>query len=69
MDDQPVKEFRPPMSEIVEHLTNLERKMEMMKRVASDETEVNPFEKSFRSTNTGFVSSPACSYSSTQKAS
>ncbi|KAL0555183.1 hypothetical protein IC582_009122 [Cucumis melo] len=66
---QPVKEFRPPMSEIVEHLTNLERKMEMMKRVASDETEVNPFEKSFRSTNTGFVSSPACSYSSTQKAS
>ena len=64
-----MKEFRPPMSEIVEHLTNLQRKMEMVKCVAaSNETEVNPFEKSFRSTNTGFVSSPAYSYSSTQKA-
>ncbi|XP_022928074.1 protein STRUBBELIG-RECEPTOR FAMILY 2-like [Cucurbita moschata] len=62
---QPVKEFRPPMSEIVEHLTNLRRKMEMTKHAASEGTEIDPFEKSFRSANTGFVSSPAYSYSAT----
>ncbi|XP_022154227.1 protein STRUBBELIG-RECEPTOR FAMILY 2 [Momordica charantia] len=65
---QPVKEFRPPMSEIVEHLTKLQKKMEMEKRGAAElgsVTEVDPFEKSFRSTNTGFVSSPAYSYCST----
>ncbi|CAK9322883.1 unnamed protein product [Citrullus colocynthis] len=62
---QSVKEFRPPMSEIVEHLTNLQRKMEMVKRATADGTEVDPFEKSFRSTNTGFVSSPAYSQAST----
>lgn len=65
MDDQSVKEFRPPMSEILEHLTNLQRKMEMVKCATADGTEVDPFEKSFRSTNTGFVSSPAYSHAST----
>lgn len=65
MDDQPAKEFRPPMSEIVEHLTNLQRKMEMAERAAIEGTEVDLFEKSFRSTNTGYVSSPTYSYPST----
>ncbi|XP_023528683.1 protein STRUBBELIG-RECEPTOR FAMILY 2-like [Cucurbita pepo subsp. pepo] len=62
---QPAKEFRPPMSEIVEHLTNLQRKMEMAERAAIEGTEVDLFEKSFRSTNTGYVSSPTYSYPST----
>lgn len=60
---QPEKEFRPPMSEIVECLTRLSQKMFMTKSNASiDGTEVEPlFDRSFRSTQTCFGSSPAAS--------
>nr|KJB36115.1 hypothetical protein B456_006G141800 [Gossypium raimondii] len=62
---QPEKEFRPPMSEIVESLTRLSQKMGMTKSNASiDGAEVEPlFDRSFRSTQTCFGSSPAASLS------
>ncbi|PPR94670.1 hypothetical protein GOBAR_AA26005 [Gossypium barbadense] len=62
---QPEKEFRPPMSEIVESLTRLSQKMGMTKSNALiDGAEVEPvFDRSFRSTQTCFGSSPAASLS------
>ncbi|KAG4183724.1 hypothetical protein ERO13_A09G126900v2 [Gossypium hirsutum] len=62
---QPEKEFRPPMSEIVESLTRLSQKMGMTKsNILIDGAEVEPvFDRSFRSTQTCFGSSPAASLS------
>ncbi|KAG6638332.1 hypothetical protein I3843_10G027200 [Carya illinoinensis] len=59
---QPVKQFRPPMSEIVESLTSLLEKFSMAKGGAADGNEEE--EKSFRSTNTRFLGSPELSHSS-----
>ncbi|XVE96072.1 hypothetical protein REPUB_Repub02eG0189900 [Reevesia pubescens] len=56
------KEFRPPMSEIVESLTRLLKKMGMIKSRETDGTEVDPLERSFRSTQTCFKGSPAASH-------
>ncbi|XP_057982485.1 protein STRUBBELIG-RECEPTOR FAMILY 2 [Malania oleifera] len=56
---QPEKEFRPPMSEIVESLTCLLQKPGAVESVAAaDGAEIEPFERSFRSTNTRFFGSP-----------
>ncbi|KAL5741806.1 hypothetical protein ACOSP7_028538 [Xanthoceras sorbifolium] len=55
---QPEKEFRPPMSEIVESVTCLLTKSSMTKNSAPDVTEVDPFDRSFRSTHTRFIGSP-----------
>lgn len=60
--EQPVKEFRPPMSEVVESLKCLIEKLNMEKSSGGDGPEVD--EKSFRSTNTRFINSPASSNSS-----
>ncbi|KAG2683335.1 hypothetical protein I3760_10G027700 [Carya illinoinensis] len=59
---QPVKQFRPPMSEIVESLTSLLEKFSMAKGGTADGNEEE--EKSFRSTNTRFLGSPELSHSS-----
>ncbi|XVE75694.1 hypothetical protein DITRI_Ditri12bG0113600 [Diplodiscus trichospermus] len=56
---QPEKEFRPPMSEIVESLKRLLGKLGMMKSCETSATEVDPLERSFRSTQTCFKGSPA----------
>ncbi|PRQ44525.1 putative protein kinase RLK-Pelle-LRR-V family [Rosa chinensis] len=58
---QPVKEFRPPMSEVVGSLTQLMQKLKG-KGNGADGTQVDPFERSFRSTNTRFMGSPTLSY-------
>ncbi|KAA8517003.1 hypothetical protein F0562_017179 [Nyssa sinensis] len=57
---QPEKEFRPPMSEIVEQLATLVQKVR--KSMTADGTEADPFEMSFGSANTRFFGSPAVSY-------
>ncbi|KAJ0089105.1 hypothetical protein Patl1_33034 [Pistacia atlantica] len=60
---QPEKEFRLPMSEIVESLSRLCQKFSLYKgKSVADGTEVDPFERSFVSTHNYFVSSPAVSY-------
>ncbi|KAL9428400.1 hypothetical protein AB3S75_030402 [Citrus x aurantiifolia] len=61
---QPEKEFRPPMSEIVDSLTRLVQKHCMLKTGGADYPEVDPFERSFRSTHTRFMGSPTVSYMS-----
>ncbi|KAK9193873.1 hypothetical protein WN944_004573 [Citrus x changshan-huyou] len=61
---QPEKEFRPPMSEIVDSLTRLVQKHCMLKTGGADYPEVDPFERSFRSTQTRFMGSPTVSYMS-----
>ncbi|XP_027367613.1 protein STRUBBELIG-RECEPTOR FAMILY 2 [Abrus precatorius] len=58
---QPVKEFRPPMSEIVDSLVSFSQKF-VSKSGVADGTELDPLERSFRTTNSRFVSSPAMSY-------
>ncbi|KAL5545485.1 hypothetical protein UlMin_005172 [Ulmus minor] len=63
---QPVKEFRPPMSEVVESLKCLQQKFQMEKSSGADGTEID--ERSFRSTNTRFINSPASSDSSIHEA-
>lgn len=55
---QPVKEFRPPMSEVVDSLISFSQKL-MSK---NDGIDFDAFDKSFRSTNTRFMASPAMSY-------
>lgn len=62
--EQPEKEFRPPMSEIVDSLTRLVQKHCMSKTGGADYPEVDPFERSFRSTQTRFMGSPTVSYMS-----
>ncbi|KAF7818967.1 protein STRUBBELIG-RECEPTOR FAMILY 2 [Senna tora] len=54
---QPVKEFRSPMSEVVDTLTSFSQNFSM-----SSPADVSDFDKSFRSTNTRFLGSPALSY-------
>lgn len=60
--EQPVKEFRPPMSEIEESLTPLLEQLNMVTGGTADGNEED--EKSFRSTYTRFVGSPELGYSS-----
>ncbi|KAM1208469.1 hypothetical protein ACFX13_014490 [Malus domestica] len=56
---QPVKEFRPPMSEVVGSLIRLIEKLNAMgKGNGADD----PFERSFRSINSQFMGSPTVSY-------
>ncbi|XP_075639552.1 protein STRUBBELIG-RECEPTOR FAMILY 2 [Castanea sativa] len=59
---QPVKEFRPPMSEIAESLTSLLEKLSKAKSGTADGNEEE--ERSFISSNTRFMGSPTLSYSS-----
>ncbi|KAI3472148.1 hypothetical protein Pfo_029636 [Paulownia fortunei] len=54
---QPEQEFRPPMSEIVESLMLL-----LQRPSATDGTEADSFDRSFRSTNSRFFGSPTLSY-------
>ncbi|XP_010557936.1 PREDICTED: protein STRUBBELIG-RECEPTOR FAMILY 2-like isoform X2 [Tarenaya hassleriana] len=56
------EEFRPPVSEIVEALTNLMQKQNKEASSAADWLEADPFGKSFRSTHTRFMASPTISY-------
>ncbi|KAK7355125.1 hypothetical protein VNO80_14370 [Phaseolus coccineus] len=60
---QPVKEFRPPMSEIVNNLVSFSRKL-VSKSGAADGTELDPLEieRSFHTTSSRFNGSPALSY-------
>lgn len=60
--EQPVKEFRPPMSEVVESLNSVLEKLSMAKGGTVDGNEEE--EKSFRSTYTRFIGSPELTYSS-----
>ncbi|CAK9159338.1 unnamed protein product [Ilex paraguariensis] len=60
---QPEKEFRPLMSEILESLTCLLQNPRTVKSIPADGTEgADPFERSFRSTNTSFFGSPTDLY-------
>ncbi|XP_022982866.1 protein STRUBBELIG-RECEPTOR FAMILY 2-like isoform X2 [Cucurbita maxima] len=61
---QPVTKRRPPMFAIVGYLTSIRRRVEMEKRAAVVSKAVDTFEKSFHTTNTGFMSSPTYSCSS-----
>ncbi|XP_062112148.1 protein STRUBBELIG-RECEPTOR FAMILY 2 isoform X3 [Humulus lupulus] len=61
---QPVKEFRPPMSEVVESLKRLIEKVNMEQSSGGDGPGPEIDEKSFRSTNTRFLLSPDLSNSS-----
>ncbi|KAG9134764.1 hypothetical protein Leryth_001065 [Lithospermum erythrorhizon] len=56
---QPATEFRPSMSDIVNHLKGLVHKQEQVQRDGEDP---DPFERSFRSTTTRFLTSPTVSY-------
>uniref|UniRef100_M4CYD4 Protein kinase domain-containing protein n=1 Tax=Brassica campestris TaxID=3711 RepID=M4CYD4_BRACM len=59
---QAEKEFRPPVSEIVEALTSLIQKQNKESSSVADKTEIDPFSKSFCSTRTRFLSSPTSSH-------
>ncbi|CAK8571011.1 unnamed protein product [Lathyrus sativus] len=61
---QPVKEFRPPMSEIVDSLVSFMQKLSMSKSAGgvADGTEFDPLERSFRTTTSRFMASPSMSY-------
>ncbi|XP_061963059.1 protein STRUBBELIG-RECEPTOR FAMILY 2 isoform X2 [Populus nigra] len=59
---QPEKFFRPPMSEIVSSLTSVLRKFTAAKSGAMEGAEVDPFERSFCSTYSRFITSPTPSY-------
>ncbi|XP_061346375.1 protein STRUBBELIG-RECEPTOR FAMILY 2-like [Gastrolobium bilobum] len=58
---QPVRQFRPPMSEVVESLVSFSQKFNTAKSRVADGSELDPLERSFRSTNTRFIGSPALS--------
>ncbi|CAN4114581.1 unnamed protein product [Withania somnifera] len=65
---QPQKEFRPQMAEVVQSLVFLLQKsgQEIAKsgkdKVTAEGAEVDPYERSFRSTNSHFFASPTASY-------
>ncbi|KAJ7972286.1 putative Receptor protein kinase CLAVATA1 [Quillaja saponaria] len=59
---QPLMQFRPPMSDIVVSLITLQQKFIMAKIGAADGNELDPLERSFRSTNTRFMVSPTLSH-------
>ncbi|KAG5003397.1 hypothetical protein JHK86_027536 [Glycine max] len=61
LEQMPVKEFRPPMSEIVDSLVSFSQNL-LSKSGAADDTELDPLERSFRTTTSRFISSPALSY-------
>jgi len=58
---QPVKEFRPPISEIVDNLVSFSQKL-VSKSGEADGTEFDPLERSFHTTTSRFNGSPALSY-------
>ncbi|KAF5747706.1 putative Receptor protein kinase CLAVATA1 precursor [Tripterygium wilfordii] len=59
---QSEKEFRPQISETVESLTRLLKRVASAKSSVADGIEVDPFERSFRSTHTRFMASPTVSF-------
>ena len=63
-DTQPAKEFRPPMSEIVDSLVSFMQKLNVSKSVGglADGTELDPLDRSFRTTTSRFIPSPSLSY-------
>lgn len=62
---QPSRQFRPPMSEVVDSLVSFSQKFNFAKTgVLADGTELDPFEGFFRSTNTRFIGSPVMSHAS-----
>ncbi|CAJ1909322.1 unnamed protein product [Sphenostylis stenocarpa] len=56
---QPVRKLRPAMSEVMQSLESLYQKFDIDKSDVADGTEVDPFERSFHSTNICFLGSPA----------
>ncbi|XP_022640279.1 protein STRUBBELIG-RECEPTOR FAMILY 2 [Vigna radiata var. radiata] len=58
---QPVKQFRPPMSEIVDNLVSFSQKL-VSESGEADETELDPLDMSFHTTISRFNGSPALSY-------
>ncbi|XP_043691347.1 protein STRUBBELIG-RECEPTOR FAMILY 2 isoform X2 [Telopea speciosissima] len=59
---RPDPEFRPPMSEIVDSLVSLDQSMSTGEISLADGNEVEASERSFRSTDTRFRSSPLTSH-------
>lgn len=65
---QPEKEFRPQMAEVVQSLVSVLQKYGPEKaksgkdKSTAEGNEVDPFERSFRSTNSRFFASPTASY-------
>ncbi|MED6106163.1 hypothetical protein PIB30_002054 [Stylosanthes scabra] len=61
---QPVKEFRPPMSEIAESIASFMQRLNVTHDPAADGNGPmsDPLERSFRTTTTQFVASPTLSY-------
>ncbi|XP_011004818.1 PREDICTED: protein STRUBBELIG-RECEPTOR FAMILY 2 [Populus euphratica] len=59
---QPDKFFRPPMSEIVSSMTSVLRKFTAAESGAMEGAEADPFERSFCSTYSRFITSPTPSY-------
>lgn len=57
-----MKEFRPPMSEVVESLNCLLQRINMRKSNGADGAEVESAERSFRSSNSRFIGSPTLSH-------
>ncbi|KAK7267354.1 hypothetical protein RIF29_20024 [Crotalaria pallida] len=55
---QPAKEFRPQMSEIVDSLVSFSQKLNM----SQSDIELDPLERSFRTTTSRFMASPTLSY-------
>ncbi|KAJ1396021.1 Serine-threonine/tyrosine-protein kinase, catalytic domain [Sesbania bispinosa] len=61
---QPLRQFRPPMSGVVDSLVSLSQKFNYTKSGVADGSEFDLFERSFRSNNTCFISTPALSHAS-----
>ncbi|GAU45772.1 hypothetical protein TSUD_24360 [Trifolium subterraneum] len=61
---QPAKEFRPAMSEIVDSLVSFMQKLNASKSAGgvADGTELDPLDRSFRTTTSRFIPSPSLSY-------
>ncbi|CAL0321605.1 unnamed protein product [Lupinus luteus] len=60
---QPVKEFRPQMSEVVDSLVSFSQKLNMPKSRVKDGIALDdPLDRSFRSTTSRFMASPTLSY-------
>ncbi|KAE9593882.1 putative protein kinase RLK-Pelle-LRR-V family [Lupinus albus] len=59
---QPLRQVRPPMSEVVDFLASFSQKFNIANRGEANCTVVDPFERSFRSTNTRFIGSPVMSH-------
>lgn len=55
---QPVKEFRPPMSAVVDSLTVCSQKLKVRISTTGDGTDVDPPDKSRMSTHSRFKNSP-----------